>query len=153
LNRDQSFIQISSKYHLNMLLKKDKTKFKTCLRIWPFRPESPAHSAASKVLGPAQTRAAALRSAQTSQPTRAGLRPMPRSRVSSRPSVALWPGPLTRTAAPLRLGRGDPAATTPARPSSARAAHAHAQAATWAWAGKVATRLGRFWPDYPEPFV
>jgi hypothetical protein len=50
LNRDQSFIQISSKYHLNMLLKIDKTKFKRSLCIWPFRPESPARSAASKLL-------------------------------------------------------------------------------------------------------
>jgi hypothetical protein len=37
--------------------------------------------------------------------------------------------------------------------SAARTAHARAQAATWAWAGKVATRLGRFWPDNARPLI
>jgi hypothetical protein len=38
LNRDKNFRQISSKYHSNMLLKKDKTKFKASLCTWPFQP-------------------------------------------------------------------------------------------------------------------
>ena len=36
-------------------------------------------------------------------------------------------------------------------PAAARAAHTSAQAASWAWAGKVASRLGRFRPDRAQP--
>ena len=36
-------------------------------------------------------------------------------------------------------------------PAAARAARTRAQAATWAWAGKVASRLGRFRPDRAQP--
>ena len=36
-------------------------------------------------------------------------------------------------------------------PAATRAARTRAQAATWAWAGKVASRLGRFRPDRAQP--
>jgi hypothetical protein len=50
LNRDQNFRQILSKHHSNMLLKKNKTKFKASLCIWPFWPAQRPWPRPSKAL-------------------------------------------------------------------------------------------------------
>jgi hypothetical protein len=125
MSRDQNFIQISSNYHSNMLLRKkkrDKTMIQDNLVHLSFRPEGlfrlvgPARRPVSSRGGPALCSGAQPKSnSSAAQPFRA--------LFSWRPSVAAAHG--------------------------ARATAPRAQATTWAWAGNSLTRLGQKKPKWP----